>query len=186
MKPCRAMNNRPDGALSDAILRCNGASCLTWPFIANFLGYFPCNSRIVHSFHACIASIIRHITKPQMIWVNTKRIISTRAIMQNPHSVWNCSVVNNPTGDVSSDLSPRFWTTAYCSPSVSASSPNPQPATSGLVNLYPESLPERNVKTLRKCGILWDCLFRHKSVRLICATAPRRFVHDAGAILCNY
>lgn len=98
-----------------------------------------------------IANVLLLCSKPKVIWSNAERIIAS---VKNSFSVWNWSVVENPTSPVSFDES-RFFG-ALSNPAVSVSfryAPGPNPAPISLDDLLPKALWERVRKTLR-CKVL--------------------------------
>lgn len=107
----------------------------------------------LHAFVHCINGIVSMITKPQMLRMYARSIISIGAVVENAFIFRNWTKVNNPTGSMGQDLS-VLADACGNSPisflqTVGKAITRPKPTGIRLVNFLPESFWKRFGKTLR-------------------------------------
>ncbi len=109
------------------------------------------------AFAVTVCIIFCLVTKPKMVWIDTRRIITSRAVMANGHAIWYRSIMNEPAHSARNFQTVAFFANANYSVSSIISS-NPNPATFSEVNFRPKTLKNSWCKTLfdeEGNGIRW-------------------------------
>lgn len=115
-----------------------------------------------------ISCVRKACSKPQVIRIDTSRIVSIWTIVTNKNPLRNRSVVQNPRSSIAQygTVSKPF---AYEPVSSMVFTTGPQPAQSGFIYFRPKSIWKVWGQSLRN-KVFGSNLDLHKSVRLICAT----------------
>lgn len=89
-----------------------------------------------------IPVVVRTRTEPKVFWINASPIVSSGAVVKNPHPIRNRPKMDHPTGSVTAHL-PRVFRTIGSAPVTSrVHIPSPKPAAFSLVNMFPKTLNE--------------------------------------------
>jgi hypothetical protein len=131
----------------------------------------PCEFRIWMFFTSGITAFISHVihiislcSKKQVVWPDAFWRI---AFMQKKKTVWNGAIHENPCcamGKLAAIVS-----SVYDPIPITVQCAIPKPAAIGFPNVFPKSLPEVVVKSLRKCWVLCRCFVGHIQVTVDCA-----------------
>lgn len=84
-----------------------------------------------------IVHVVSIRAKPEMLWVHARRVVAIGTIMQNPPSVWNLSISQNPCDSVGTTRTPLEGAGTVTVPPFRTS---PEPATITTLDIRPEAV----------------------------------------------
>lgn len=155
LSPSKTMNNSPRYAITNVenlpySVNADTVSMKVPAFINRFPIKLSCRASFSSTTSAPLAhigKIVLFISKPQMGRINAGRIISTWAIMTNVKSIWNWTVIQNPTRPCGGNH--FLKSSIYCPISIFSSASRPIPATICFFNLFPKAFRKVLRKSLR-------------------------------------
>lgn len=134
------------------------------------------------AFSPHIKHVLRLCSNPEMVWINTCRIVSSWTVMMDLHSFWNWSYVKdvaNPVNPNDSKLPSASLDLAVAAFGYVAS---PKPAGICFMDLCPEAFWKCFGNALRgKIG--WSNFSLHSISSVDCLPRLRLFVQRAGNFL---